>query len=155
MRLEAVIAGMFGGVSDYRFLPRGGDGGAGLRGVELAGLLAGLDGVAVDLAYAYYAGNVDAEAKLKLRMQVYAVGLGVDRGWCVGDGNPTLSAVGVLSVVELLGAGVAGSGRQRAEFVGVSKDAWRRVWADRYALVWGYLCGVHDVVRLTIARNSR
>lgn len=173
------MAALVGGSARYDFMPRGGSSRQQLCGAELAGLLSGLSSVAVDLAYALYACDEIAQAKLRAHMQVYAVSLACDEGWDVVRGQPTITRMGILSVFELLSSGLCNvchgpgqhnghecdmcrgvgrvptAGRQRASFIFVSQNQWQRVWADRYARIFAYLQGLDADVRYVISRNSR
>ena len=178
MQCYKAIPAMLGGTCNYQFLPRGGSAKDQLSGAELAGLLSGLGTVAVDLAYALYASDDQAQCKLRAHMQLYAVKLAVDEGWESVRGQPTVTRMGILSVFELISPGVCSlchgsgvyqahecdlcrgfgrmpsSGRQRANFIVVSRMAWQRLWADRYARIYNYLLGIDADVRNAVIRNS-
>ena len=180
MRVDAVMSALVGGTVNYRFMPRGGGclSRGQLSGAELAGLLSGLSGEAVDLAYGLYAADEDALLMLRLHVQLYAAALAVGEQWS-GVSDESVRRLGALAVFELASAGRCGvcagtgvyracecglcagvgvvptSGRQRAEFVLVPETSWRRVWAERYARVYAYVAGIDADVRHVIQRNSR
>jgi hypothetical protein len=177
MRVEAVLGAVGAGTTRYDACG-GAASGDGLRGVEFAGLLSGLRSCEVDYALAVYLQDVDAQVRLRAHVQVFAIGLAVERGWEVVRGRPTISNLATLAVFSVVSPGVCGccggtglvvgracgscngvgrfpmSGRDKAEFLMVDNANWLRLWRGRYALVSGYVNGLDSAVRGVVYKNS-
>lgn len=142
-----------------------------LARAELAGLLAGLTAVQMNLTLAKYAGDTDAERLLVAQVRVWAAGLAIRSDWRTVRGRPTIcnmSAVAVFDVVRpnrclrCGGTGTIGcrvcarcnstgynglSGRLIAEAMGVDESCYRRHWRVRYESVLAYVQGLDAEVQ--------
>ena len=153
-----------------------------LSGVELAGMLAGLNEAETALAFAMYANDLDAQDLLRVYVHGAAYEMAERERWGVDADDVRLSIyhASVLSVFEFIfpercgccrGSGYVSaghqcpmcrgigktpsSGRQRAEFIRVSHSSWHRLWQGRYADIFGYVTELHGRVDAVVMRNSR
>lgn len=144
---------------------------------ELAGLLSGLDRVAMNLALAKYAGDLAAERMLIAQMRVWAV----RQGWKIVKGRPTVINMAALAVFEVVrpnrcyrcsGRGVVAhrvcsvcsgsgfkalSGSKMALVMAIDESNWRRLWHDRYEKCYRYVQGIDSAIhdRLLWADRER
>lgn len=141
-----------------------------LSKAELAGLLAGLDKPAMNLALAKYALDINAERNLIAHVQVRAVGIAVRENWLIIKGRPTVVNMSALAVFESVrpnrcgrcsgrgfvahrlcsncnGSGFkALSGRKVAEIIGVEDNDYKRKWRQRYQGLINYVQGLDSSV---------
>ena len=155
-----------------RYHEQGDHGGAAdkLSRSELAGLLSGLDRVAMNLALAKYAGDLEAERMLIAQVRVWAADVAVRESWHIVKGRPTLCNMSALVVFEAVrpnrcyrcqGRGMVSiklcpvcngsgykalSGNKMAGVIGVDECNWRRLWRARYEQCFNYLQGIDSAV---------
>lgn len=134
-----------------------------LARAELAGMLAGLDQPAMNLALAKYALDITAERNLIAHVRVYAAGIAVRENWHIVRGRPTMVNMSALAVFESVrpnrcgrcsgrgfvayrlcnncnGSGFkALSGRRIAEIIGVEDSDYKRKWRPRYQGLIDYM----------------
>ena len=144
---------------------------------ELAGLLSGLSGVAMHLALAKYAGDVDAERSLISHVRQWAAGVAVREQWEIVRGRPTVVNMAALAVFEVVrpnvctrcngvgfernkpcrccdGSGVkALSGLFIANALKIPETSYRRKWEQRYEVCYRYVVDLESEVnhRLSVA----
>lgn len=151
------------GSTRYHEIGGGGGPGDNLSRAELAGLLAGLGDIAMAMALAKYAGDVDSERKLVAHVRVWAAGVAIRERWQIVKGRPTLSNISALAVFEVVrpnrcakcsgrgfvvakvcscckGTGYKQlSGRKISEAVSVDECNFRRLWRGRYDQCFMYV----------------
>lgn len=157
----------------------GGSGVDRLTRSELAGLLAGLNEAAMNLALAKYALDLEAERCLIAHVRVWAAGVAVRERWQIVKGRPTVVNISALAVFESVrpnrccrcsgrgfvanrlcpvctGSGYkALSGRKIADVIGVDECCFRRQWKQRYADVMAYVQGLDATVNRVIGFADR
>jgi len=141
-----------------------------LSRAELAGLLSGLDRVAMNLALAKYAGDLEAERMLIAQMRVWADGMAVHESWHIVKSRPTLSNMMALAVFEVVrpnrcpyckGRGIlkvkvcSGCGgstfkslsnRYIAEASGIAESTYRAIWKERYERLYSHVRNIDSDV---------
>lgn len=142
---------------------------------ELAGLLAGLNSIEMNLALAKYAGDLDAERMLIAQVRVWAAGVAVRESWQIVKGRPTVSNMAALVVFESVrpntcyrckgnkvvlnkccsvcnGSGYKSlSNRKIADSMGIDEAAYRRLWKARYEYCYSYLLGISSRIHITLS----
>jgi hypothetical protein len=144
---------------------------------ELAGLLSGLDGLAMNLALAKYMADHAAERMLIAQVREWAAGVAVREHWQVVRGRPTVCNMAALAVLDVVrpnrcckceGRGMAVnkvckycegsglkplSGRKIAEVMGIDEATYRKLWRARYELCLDHVqridANVNRVIRLS------
>lgn len=143
---------------------------------ELAGLLSGLDAVAMNLALAKYANDLDAERLLIAQVRVWTAGIAVKELWSIVIGRPTVCNMAALAVFEVvrpnrctrcLGRGFVGhrlctvcngsghkhlAGSKIAEAIGIEEHTFRRLWRPRFEQVMSFVQGIDTVVNRVVYR---
>lgn len=141
---------------------------------ELAGLLAGLDKPAMNLALAKYALDIVAERNLIAHVRVRAAGIAVREDWHIVRGRPTVVNMSALAVFESVrpnrcgrcsgrgfvahrlcsncnGSGFkALSGRKVAEVIGVEDSDYKRKWRPRYEGLIDYVRALDSSVNIAL-----
>ena len=145
-----------------------------LTRAELAGLLSGLGSVAMNLAFAKYAGDLESERMLIAQVRVWAAGVAVKESWHIVKGRPTLSNMAALAVFESVrpnrcgrcaGRGVVSgrccsvcngtgykalSGRKLADMLEVDQCSYRRIWNSRYEFCLKYIQHIDYIINMYI-----
>lgn len=155
-------------------------GGDALRGVEIAGLLAGMLPHEISLALAKYAGDSDAERDIVKHVRGWAQGVASEEHWKIIDGRPSVLNMAELAVYDVVrpnrcekcgGGGYVGvfrlckachgsgflrlSGRSVAERIGVDECNYRRVWKSRFNRCVAYVQGIDSKVNFVFWNNSK
>lgn len=152
--------------------------GKGLMAAEVAGLLAGLDPLEMELAMAKYLGDVDAQERLIDAVKVLVTDRARTEGWRIIDGRPCLNNIAVLAVLDVVrpnvcaGCGGVGvvrgklclacdgsgtrvlSGRAIARAIGVDEKQYRAVWKSRYQGIFKLMQNIDCNVNLSVLRNG-
>jgi hypothetical protein len=150
-----------------------------LTRAELAGLLSGLGNAAMNLAFAKYGLDDQAERLLIAHVRVWAAGVAVQQAWHIVRGRPTVVNLSALVVFETVrpnrcckcsGRGVvtfrvcpgcsgsgfkALSGRKIADAIGVDQCSYRRLWGERYEHIYQYVQSLDAAVNRMLTVNSR
>lgn len=161
--MSAVLAVLTPSTMNYEAVGRGGV--PELTRAEMAALLGGLSRPAMLYAMAKYCDDVDAFRDLQIHCVQKAAGFAVEHGWRTQKGRPRIISLGVLAAIESVNPylcfacnslGMVGNKRcscgnqrtrishaDRAEYVDVCREHWRKVWCDRYERLFNY-CQVLD-----------
>lgn len=173
-----VLARLGGGVSSWSGIVGGGGSGDALSGVELAGLLAGLDDVEMAFALAKYVGDAAQVLYVRELVRQHALSLRSRRAWKAASESQVVALAdvavdegikpGVCPVcdgVRYVGARVCRrcnglgvlrkSNVQIGRLIGVDESSFRRVWADRFRMVAGYVLDLDCAVVSAVRRNDR
>lgn len=176
MNIE-ILAKLGGGVSRMDGLPGGRSAGE-LAGVELAGLLAGVDDLAMAYALVKYVGDSARFALLQQLVRSHVLSICTRRRWravqlgqvqaladgvvvesispCVCPRCRGVGYVGARSCKRCDGVGrVSWSTRTWAGIVSVDESAFRRHWQDRLNDARGVLCDAEAEVVRAVRCNSR
>ncbi len=145
---------------------------------ELAGLLSGLDAASMNMAFAKYANDLDAERLLIAQVRVWAAGIAVRESWSIVRGRPTICNMSALAVLEVVrpnrccrcsGRGFIAhrlcsvcngsghkhlAGKKIAEAIGIDECTFRRMWRPRYEQVMKYVQDIDSVVNRVLYRSD-
>lgn len=178
MASPEVIGLLCAGATNYHSVG-GGSGKDKLSRSELAGLLAGLDEVAMNLALAKYAGDEAAERMLIAQTRVWTVHVANQEGWQVVKGRPTIMNLAALAVFEVIRPNRCGrcggtgfkalkvcstchstgfkplSARQLAEAVLVDRETFRKRWQARYDLCYRHVQQIDAEVNQSLRMADR
>jgi hypothetical protein len=146
---------------------------------ELAGLLSGLDAASMNLAFAKYANDLEAERLLIAQIRGWAAGVAVKEMWNIVRGRPTVVNMAALAVFEVvrpnrcgccLGVGVKTnrvcpscngsgfkslSGRKISTVIGVDESCYRRTWNSRYEIVYRYVSGLDQRINAVLGKANK
>jgi len=145
---------------------------------EMAGLLAGLNKEAMNLALAKYALDMDAERMLIAHVRVWSAGVTV-KSWQIIKGRPVVSNMAALAVFDVVrpnrcprccgrgvlvnrvcsGCGGSGykalSGRQISEAIGIDESCYRRTWKVRYEQIYRYVDRLDQDINRVLYRADK
>jgi len=174
-----VLALLCAGSTRYHAVGGRSSSGDRLAGVEVAGLLAGLDNQTMNFALAKYLGDEQAERMLLAQVRVWAVGVAVNEGWRIVRGRPCVLNMAAIAVFEavrpnqcrrchgnkFVGGKVCGcchgsgigklSTASIAEAIGVDKSNYVRVWRGRYQQCYDYVQELDYKVLSSLNKNYR
>lgn len=173
-----VLARLGGGVSSWSGVVGGGHSGDALSGVELAGLLSGLDDDEMAFALAKYVGDEAHVLLVRELVRQHALSLRNRQAWKAARDEQVVALAdvavdegvkpGVCPVcdgVRYVGAKVCKrcnglgvlrkSNVQIGRLIGVDESSFRRVWADRFRLVAGFVSDLDCAVVSAVRRNDR
>jgi hypothetical protein len=146
---------------------------------ELAGLLSGLDAASMNLAFAKYANDLDAERQLIAQVRVWTAGVAVKELWQIVKGRPTVVNMAALAVFEVVrpnrcchchGVGIkankvcptcngtgfkAISGSKISAAMCIDKSNFCRTWHSRYELVYRHVADLDQRVNSVLARSNK
>ena len=150
-----------------------------LSRAEIAGLLAGLSPMAMNLALAKYAGDIQSERNLIAQVRCWTVAIAIDEHWQVVKGRPTICNLSALAVFEVVrpnrcvrcgGSGIlinkpcircggdgyrSLSGRQIATGMGIDEAIYRRLWKLRFQRVYSHVNALDCDVRHYVSMADR
>lgn len=149
---------------------------------EIAGYLAGLSRIQVNMALAKYAGDVDAERLLIAGVHVHVAGVAISEKWQVVKGKPVISNLCAVACFEAVrpnscpgcqgtgfsanrfvhrqcskcgGSGIKYlSGRVVSNAIGVDECNYRRTWRKRFDDVMQFVNEIDGDVRRLIYSNG-
>jgi hypothetical protein len=146
---------------------------------ELAGLLSGLDAASMNLAFAKYAEDREAERLLIAQVRGWAAGVAVRDLWQIVKGRPTVCNLAALAVFEVVrpnrcgcchgvglkankvcptcnGSGFKGlSDSKISAAMGIDKSNFCRTWHSRYELVYRHVADLDQRVNSVLGRSNK
>jgi hypothetical protein len=146
---------------------------------ELAGLLSGLDAASMNMAFAKYASDLDAERLLIDQVRVWTAGVAVKELWHIVQGRPTVVNMAALAVFEVVrpnrcchcsGVGLkanrvcptcngtgfkAISDSKISAAMGIDKSNFCRTWHSRYELVYRHVTDLDQRVNSVLGRSNK
>jgi len=144
---------------------------------EVAGLLSGLNQVAVNFALAKYCDDGRAFQQLQFEMMEMASERAISRAWKTSKGKPIIMSLGALAVIEsinprlcfscnsplILGAKDCSCGKRRTgichadryRYMELCKHSWDTLWRDRYEFFFDYCQMLDAEVGRVVRLNNR